>query len=293
MQVVHCGGISKAAEKLKLSKSTVSTQLKRFEQQLGVKLLSRTSRRISLTREGEYLLPRVESLLAEGERLIEQVEKKVSSPTGTVRMALTPDFGPLVLRACLPLVREQYPELNMIAKFSFDFEDLQDPAFDLAIRIGQVHDEDLIARPLGSFRRILVASPQFLSQYPINQPGDLAAVPCLRFSGSDHRGVWTLYHNTRQQNEQLDIESPISVQSFSLLADLAKQHQGVGYLPDFVVQHAIAIGELVQCLPNWSARPTPVFVVYRPGTERIQRVRSVIELVKQTVPKLLSGAAST
>ena len=147
-----------------------------LEQRLQVRLLARSSRRVTLTREGERLLPRVESILAEGERLVEDAHEETSAPSGVVRIAASPELGGLLVKHFLPLVVERNPKLRITMRLEYGFEDMQDPSIDLAFRISRVNDDRLVAKPLGEFRRILVASPEYLQRHPLERPGDLASV---------------------------------------------------------------------------------------------------------------------
>ncbi|MEM6818166.1 MAG: LysR family transcriptional regulator [Pseudomonadota bacterium] len=291
-EVARAGGITAAASNLEMAKSAVSKQLSQLEARLKVKLFARSSRRVSLTQEGERLLPRIESILAEGARLIEDAHQDTFRTAGTVRIAGTPDFGGLVARKFLPILLEQYPELTVTMRLDYGFEDLQDPAIDLAIRIGRVSDERLVAHRLGEFRRIVAASPAFAERNVLANPADLSSVNCLTFSGSSVSSEWTLEHRFEHQGaEQVSVQGNTAVRSFAALAGLAETGTGVCCVPEFVVRGAISQGRLVHCLPNWATRPTPVFLAYRFGADRIGRVRAVIDAAKKTIPTLLDSGA--
>ncbi|MDJ0917244.1 MAG: LysR family transcriptional regulator [Woeseiaceae bacterium] len=289
-EVARAGGITAAASNLEMAKSAVSKQLSRLEARLQVKLFARSSRRVSLTREGERLLPRIESILAEGGRLIEDAHEDTFRTAGTVRIAATPDFGGLVAREFLPVLLDQYPELAVTMRLDYGFEDLQDPAIDLAIRIGRVSDERLVAHRLGEFRRIVVASPEFAERNVLAQPKDLSSVNCLVFSGSSVSSEWTLEHRyERGDTEQIPVQGKTAVRGFAAIAGLAETGTGVCCVPEFVVGGAISEGRLVHCLPDWATRPTPVYLAYRFGADRIGRVRAVIDSAKAVIPTLLDS----
>ncbi len=289
-EVARAGGITAAADNLDMAKSAVSKQLSRLESRLNVKLLARSSRRVSLTREGERLLPRIESILAEGARLVEDAHEDSFRTAGTVRIAATPDFGGLVARRFLPTLVEQYPDLSVTMRLDYGFEDLQDPAIDLAVRIGRVTDDRLVVHQLGEFRRIVVASPAFLKQHPLKHPADLASVNCLPFSGRSVDSEWTLVHQRdKRRREQVAVRGNMAVRGFAVLASLAENGNGVGCVPEFVVAEAISDGRLIHCLPHWTSRPTPVYVAHRFGVDRIARVRAVIDLLRETIPSWLDS----
>jgi DNA-binding transcriptional LysR family regulator len=287
-EVVRAGGITAAAEKLGVAKSAVSKQLNQLEQRLQVKLLARSSRRVSLTPEGKRLLPRIESIIAEGERLVDDAHEEVVKPAGVVRIPASPEFGALVAQRFLPRLLRDYPDLTVMMKLGYGFEDLQDPSIDLAFRIGHVNDDRLVARPLGEFRRILVASPDFVEHNPLVKPADLESVNCLVFSANTNSTTWTLQHRQKPKHiEQVNVKGNIAVLGFTALLGVAQTGTGIAYVPDFITTRATGDGRLVHCLPEWASQSTPVFIAYRFGAERIGRVNAVIDASKQIVPGLL------
>lgn len=288
-EVVKAGGITAAAETLGTSKSTVSMQITRLETRLGVVLLTRTSRRIALTREGERILPRITSLLAETKHLLDDIQREASQPRGIVRIATTPAFGDRALRALGPKLREKYPDIKLIVKPTYDFDDLQDPSFDFAIRIGQINDENLVAIPLGSFRRQIVASPELATRLNLTTPAQLEHTECIAFSATKTQHTWTLTNvNTPSKTINVPIDANLAIRDFSTLLSLAKSGQGVAFLADFITKTDLKNGTLINCLPSWQSNPTKVMLAYRIGATRITRVKSVINLARETISQLLT-----
>lgn len=289
-EVVKAGGVTAAAETLGTSKSTVSMQISRLEARLGVTLLTRTSRRIALTREGARILPRVISLLAETEHLLDDVEREASQPRGIVRIATTPAFGDRAICVLGPKVREMYPDIKLIVKPTYDFDDLQDPSFDFAVRVGKINDENLVAIPLGSFHRQIVASPDLASRINRTDPTQLEHVDCLAFSANETQHIWQLINTANpSKTASVPIDANIAIRDFSTLLSLTKSDQGVGFLADFVTKTDLDNGHLVNCLPNWQSKPAEVMLAYRFGATRITRVKSVIDLARETIGQLLNS----
>lgn len=291
-EVARVGGITAAAGRLGMAKSAVSKQLSRLELRLGVKLIARSSRRVSLTREGERLLPRVESILAEGARLVEDAHEDTFRTAGTVRLAATPDFGGLVARRFLPTLTDQFPDLSVTMQLDYGFEDLQDPALDLAIRIGRVNDERLVVHPLGEFRRIVVASPDFVERNALADPTDLSSANCLIFSSGSVNTAWNLRRlDNSGVSQRIPVQGTIAVRSFAALASLAETGIGVCCVPEFVVAEALAQGRLVHCMKDWASGDSSVFIAHRFGVDRIARVKAVIDAAKETIPTYLESHA--
>jgi DNA-binding transcriptional LysR family regulator len=289
-EVVRAGGITAAAIKLGVSKSVVSKQLSRLEKQLQVQLLTRSSRRVKLTLEGERLLSRIESILAEGERLIEDAHDEVGHPRGVVRIAASPEFGGLVVKRFFPLLLDKYPELGVTMKLAYRFEDLQDPAIDLAFRISHVQDDRLVARQLGEFRRIIIASRDYIKQHKIKCPADLESANCLIFSGDSLNTTWTLQNKKDPQRlEHVNVKGNMSVLGFNALLGVVESGAGVANVPEFITERAIKSGRIVHCLRQWSSQPAPVFIAYRFGAERIARVSAVIDEARKVIPMLLKN----
>ncbi|WP_281560523.1 LysR family transcriptional regulator [Thalassomonas sp. RHCl1] len=287
-EIVRSGTITAAAQKLGMAKSAVSLQLNRLEQRLQVKLLERSARRLALTREGEQLLPQVESFLAEGLRLVEQAAGQKSTPSGMVRISATPDMGTLVMKQLLPVLRANYPDIHLVARLSIEREDLQDPAFDLAIRIGKNHDENLVVEPLGSFKRILVASPDFAEKYQLREVKQLQSCPCLGHSAASHEQSWTLFNGNKQQT--ITVNAHFSTLHFSTLMELAQQGLGICNMPDCLAREGVEKGLLVQVLPQWACAPVDVYLAYRFGSHKIHRVKAVIDTIKKEIPGIFHQA---
>ncbi|MCA9524151.1 MAG: LysR family transcriptional regulator [Myxococcales bacterium] len=290
-EVARSGGITAAAERLALSKSSVSKYITRLEERLGVKVLERSSRRVHLTPAGERLLPRVESIVADGQLLVEQALEELADPSGLVRVAATPEFGAIVAQRFFPSVVARYPALRLTMTSAYAMEDLQDPHYDFALRIGQVRDERLVARKMGSFRRIAVVSPSFAAEHPLSSPEELSALPCLIFSDRRNESTWTFVRRDDLDSSapiEVPVQGPLSVLNFTTILAMAERGLGVAYVPYFLAGESIERGRLIRCLAEHCSRPTPVFLAYRVGSERIRRVGVVLEMAREQLPRLIA-----
>ena len=287
-QVVRSGSITAAADAMDMAKSAVSKQLARLEERLQVKLLVRNARRLDLTPEGEHLLPMVESLIAETRRLVEVATDEISAPAGRVRLAASNEFGELMMATLLPELNRRYPEIEIAVKLGYSFDDLQDPSFDLAFRIGNINDDRLVSHELGRFHRVLVASPQLAGLDKLSDPWQLQDFNCMIFSSEDHQREWPLFQTGNpQQAVRIPVSGRLSALSFSALATAAQAAAGIAFVPDFVVRESIKRGELTRVLPDWRSADAPVFLAYRYGSHKIARIRTVIDLARSLVPDIL------
>jgi len=287
--VARLGGISVAAERLGMAKSGVSRHVAQLETHFGVRLLERSARTVRLTPFGEKLQDRIASILAEVDLLDDIAREESAGVTGRVSIAATPEFGGVVASTLFPMIGALHPELKLVMRTGYAFEDMQDPGTDIAFRVGTFKDDRLIARQLGAFRAWLVASPRFLRAHAVAAPEDLSRTPCLIFRGDWSATTWTLYGKGKQY--AVDVAGSIAVQNFTILLDLAVAGQGIAFLPEFMISDALKTGALVRCLPDYTSRPFPVFLTYRPGARRIARLGTVIDLAEQHVPGLLSKQA--
>jgi DNA-binding transcriptional LysR family regulator len=288
-QAARRRGITAAAEALGLPKSSVSKSIAALERRLSVKLLERNSRRVAPTREGEALLAQAESILAEVDRLVAHAQEEFVQPAGAVHVAATPEFGALLAERFVPTLLARYPRLRVALRLEYRHDDLLDPALDLAFRIGSVQAERLVARELGSFRRVLVASREYLRAHPIAKPEDLARVECLLFSDRELAAQWTLQSSraSKARECEVPVKGRLAVRGFTALLHAAQAGLGIARVPDFVAVPALAGGAVVRVLPQWAAPPSTVYLVHRFGAERVGRVRAAIETARELVPALL------
>lgn len=263
-------------------------RVSRLERRLGVKLLERNSRRVALTREGQRLLPRIDSLLEEAQLLVEESEQAVLVPGGSVRIAITPAVGGHILKHLVPRVRKTHPDMRLIFDPKYDFDDLQDPNFDFAIRVGQIKDENLVAKKVGSFRRVLIASPELMQENKPTRPSDLVHLPCLIFSAQVAQTDWHLESVLDSKlMEVISVQGHIATRNFSALIDLAAQGIGIASVPEFMVHEELADGRLVRCLPDWQSPSVDVMLAYRFGASRVARVGAALKETRKVITSLL------
>ncbi|MEM9630557.1 MAG: LysR family transcriptional regulator [Pseudomonadota bacterium] len=285
--VARLGGISAAADQLGMAKSGVSRHVAQLEQHFAVKLLERGARSVKLTPIGIRLDQRIRSILAEVDLLDDIAREESSGVSGQVNLATTPDFGSLVAAKLLPAVKERHPDLALVMRPTYTFEDMQDPGTDLAFRIGTFQDDRLVAKELGSFRCWLVASPRLAAECEVKSSRDLESLPCLTFRDDKPDTTWTLF--SPLEVTTIKVSGPFAARSFTVLFDLAVAGHGYAFLPEFMLDDALDCGALVRCLPEHVSRPYTVFLTYRPGVRRIARIDATATLAEELIPELLSN----
>ena len=282
--------VTAAGEALGMAKSAVSKQLNALEGALQVRLFERSSRRISLTGEGRQLLPGAESILAELDHFVIDAQQQVVQVRGTVRVAASPEFGAFLSERFLPLVLKRHAALQVAMSLAYGFDDLQDPGFDLAFRLGSMQDDRLVGRHLGDLPRVLVCSTGYARSTALESPADLARANVLLFSDRELAEEWTLQRAARSSRRHVvKVQGNLGVRGFEALAAAARAGLGVARVPSFVAQAGLADGSLVHVLPDWHSPSIPVYLAYRAGISRVSRVRAVLDAAMEDIPQLLSS----
>ena len=283
--VARLGGISAAADQLGMAKSGVSRHVSQLEAHLGVRLLERGARSVRLTPVGSKLDDRIRSILAEVDLLEDIAREESVGVSGQVTIAATPEFGGLVAQELFPELRARHPNLTLVMRPDYAFEDMQDPGTDLAFRVGTFKDDRLVANRLGGFSRWLVAAPELLVDHAPENPAALSDLPCLTFRGDRPGATWRFTKGPVE--ETVEVSGPIAVRSFGILLQLALAGQGFAYLPDFMLGESLKEGRLVRCLPDYASPINPVFLTFRPGARNVARIAAVIETAEELLPQLL------
>ena len=283
--VARLGGITAAADQLGMAKSGVSRHVAQLEAHFGVRLLERGARSVRLTPVGRKLDDRIRSILAEVDLLEDIAREESVGVSGQVTIAATPEFGGLIATELFPELRERHPNLTLVMRPDYAFEDMQDPGTDLAFRVGTFKDDRLVAIRLGGFARWLVAAPELLARHTPANPAALSELPCLTFRGDRPGATWRFTKG--QVEDTVEVSGPIAVRSFGVLLRLAVTGQGFGFLPDFMLGDSLEKQKLVRCLPDYASPINPVFLTFRPGARNVARIAAVVEAAEELVPQLL------
>jgi DNA-binding transcriptional LysR family regulator len=244
VSVVETGSFSAAAEVSGLTPSAVSKAITRMEDRLGVKLLERTTRRLALTQEGETMLTRGREILAAVEAAEAEVTANRGKPRGLVRLNTGTAFAKHRLAPVMSLFRELYPDIALEMSISDRRIDVIAEQVDVAIRTGPLGDSTLVARKIGSMRRVICASPDYLRRHGRPEvPADLMRHNCLLLQGFARLAQWPMRENGRQT--LLNVKGSVTCDSADLLLDLALNGVGIVRFGDFLAERAIAEGRLV------------------------------------------------
>ncbi|MGL4757675.1 MAG: LysR substrate-binding domain-containing protein [Aeromonadaceae bacterium] len=278
--VVEAGSFRQAADNLGIDNSVVSRGVKRLEQKLATQLLNRTTRRLTLTDEGEWFYRRAVTILSDMADAENQLLSRRQLPQGILRVDAA---TPFILHQLVPLIgefRRRYPAIELQLESSDGFINLLERRVDVAIRIGELADSSLRALPLGSSRLRILAAPAYLARCgtPV-LPADLAQHQLLGFSTSDNLNLWPLMG---EHGDRLPIQPQLKASSGETLRQLALAGEGLVCLSDFMTASDRASGALVEVLARSnSGASRPIHAVFYTDAQRDPRLRAWLDFLRE------------
>lgn len=247
-----------AADSLKMPISTLSRRINELEQQLGLRLLNRTTRKMELTEAGKIYFERCYHLVQEAAQIHYQLGEMFTQPKGLLRIATAAEFASLYLTPLLPEFCERYPDIEFEFQLSPEHIDLVKTPVDLALRIGELQDSHYIARKLTALSHQLYAAPSYLERHGTPQhPQDLLHHQCFPRVMSQRN--WWLHKDNEVQD--IPIQCRFKSSNLSLTKDLVLAGFGIMLVPEAVVQKELAEGKLVKILPDWFGDEQSVYAI--------------------------------
>jgi len=251
---------SQAAEQLNLVPSAVSRQISELEKQLGVRLLQRTTRSISLTDDGRRYLQKMD-VISQSVHELKNLNGDDDHVEDHIRLTAPPILGTPFLNGAIDSYLQQYPDVSLSTTLVNREINLIDEGYDLALRVGTLDDSNLVARMVGQFPLSIVASPAYIETHgqPIH-PKELVKHNCIinTLTQSPHR--WGFREGRR--NFSIKVDGRCDANDDTILQFMACSGLGVAYLPTIVIHNNIAKGELVPILKDFIPNPLPVSIVY-------------------------------
>lgn len=276
VKVADLGSLSEVARRLNLPKSTVSKRLAGLEARLGVQLVTRTTRRLSLTDAGRAYYERASRIVSDSELLEGEVIARTGEPHGRVRLAAPVGFGQAVLLSLSAEFLARHPAVSLEMAFLDRRVDLVAERFDMMIQYGEIADTSLVARHLTDYRRLLVASPAYLSGAPpLRTAGDVRDHHCILLNAD--RDHWTLV--TPEGELHLRVRSRLAIGNLLAVHRAALDGQGLAIMPDYVVAGDLAAGRLVEPLPDVGTPPVRASLLYARSPVQSVAVRRLIEFL--------------
>jgi DNA-binding transcriptional LysR family regulator len=289
--LARCGSFSRAAGELSLSTPAVSKRLAQLEARLGVQLLNRTTRRVSLTQEGEIYLQHARRILVDIEDMERLVSNAVAAPQGLLRINATQGFGRSHVAPLISRFVKAHPQVQVELQLTVNPPPLNEDAFDVCIRFGEPPDARVMARKLAPNRRLLCASPAYLARHGVPKtPHELTRHNCIGIrQGSDGYGVWRL--SAGKQTETVKVRGNLSTSDGEIAVNWALDGHGILMRAEWDIAKYLRSGRLRQVLDNWQTPPADIHVVYSQRHQLSARVRAFVDFLAQHFEKSSTRAA--
>lgn len=286
IRALDLGSISAAARSLDISPAVASQRLKKLEQQLGVRLLNRSTRRLHPTAEGQALLEEGRILVEDLGALTENLREAGSGVAGTLRVSMSATFGQRHIAPLLPRFLAVNPAVKLHVDFSDRWLDLVSEGFDLAIRIGTLGDSSLVTRKLGKDVRVLCASPGYLRRHGRPEsPEDLARHQCLLMHGRPgQQNIWRLRDAAGRQHA-VRVKGRIESNHGELLRDAAIAGLGIAMHSTWFISDDLESGRLEPVLPEYALAESGIYAVMPQRHLVPPRVRSFVEFLSDELAK--------
>jgi DNA-binding transcriptional LysR family regulator len=279
--VVESGSFTAAAEKLGLTKAMVSQHVSRLEKELGIGLLTRTTRKVTPTEAGAAFYADCAQVLQELEAAIARVGGGSEVPSGTLRLTTTEDYGAAVVVPALAGFMHRFPAVRIEFIATDQVVDLVAGRFDLAIRTGWLRDSSLRAAKLGGFDQVVAAAPAYLKKIGTpKRPEDLTKHRWITLTLLRSALTWT-FSAKDGRTQTVRISSTVSTNSTASLRAFMREGVGVSILPQYMLDADLRAGRLVRLLPGWSLPQGGVHAVYPNARYTSAKVRAFLDFFRE------------
>lgn len=277
-RVVEAKGFSAAARRLNLSKSAVSKHVTRLEKSLGVRLLNRSTRCVSLTEIGREFYERCADILAAAEQAELAATRMQAEPRGTLRVTSPVAFGIACLAALLPDFLRARPGLAVDLTLTNRAINLVDEGYDLSVVIAQELQPGVVARRVAAIRRTLCAAPAYIAERGMpGTPDDLHDHNCVVYTGDAQQRKWCLHDG--RGTTSVTVAGNFLANNFAVLHQSVLRGVGVGLLPDFLAAPDVRRGALVKVLPEFEPDEAALYCVYTANRHVPPKVRAFVDFL--------------
>ncbi|MGN8001091.1 LysR family transcriptional regulator [Sphingomonas sp. 22176] len=273
---------SRAAEQLGVSSSALSQLIRGLEERLGIRLLHRTTRSVSLTEAGAALLADVAPAIDSLAGALEQARTAARQPTGTVRLHCFHAAADRFVVPILPTLARTFPDITLDLTIDDTVVDLVGSGYDAGIRIGEVIERDMVAVRLGGdIRQLAVAAPAYLAEHGVPQtPKDLLQHRCIRWRWPGQPGPYAWEFFEKGHWFSVAVEGPLITSSRAVMMDAALAGVGIAFLKEESVLGAFARGQLVPLLTGWSIPFPGYYLCYPQQRQMAPALRAVIDTIR-------------
>ena len=286
LRVAELQSFSKAAEVLGVSTAAVSATVKRLEASLAIRLFERTTRKVRLTSEGQFLMQQYQGVMDLLDQAHDQVQQTRDRVSGTIAIGAPADLARTLVSDWITLFQHQNPDIRIDLRVTDQLSNLHQEPIDVAIRYGEPNDSTLISRPLLNSRRVLCASPEYLQkQGEPRGPRDLMSHNCLcyRLSGSEDNR-WAFFQ--QGQEYLVQVKGNLVVDDTSLARQWALAGEGLVYKSELDVYVDLQQGRLVHLLRSFEGQPSPLYLVYPGAVNLPLRSRMLVDFLLAQVSRI-------
>lgn len=284
LRVAELGSFTRAADELDISRALASQQIAWLERSLGVKLLNRTTRKVSLTSDGAEYVDRAGRALNDLRQADESLARSRERPQGRLRVDVPVAVGRHLLIPALPEFQRRYPDVQLDVQLNDRVVDLATERVDIAVRFGPIGEPNLVARRIGLARMITCASPEYLAELGIpRRIEDLASHRCIGYTTQQSGRVreWNFRHGGRSLRERVSCQ--VTFNSAEAVLGAALAGAGVAQVADLLVVRHLASGRLQSVLVDYAADFAPVSIVYPKG----KRVSAAVKVFSEFMLSLM------
>lgn len=288
--LVKLGSLAATAREMNLTPPAVTKRLAQLEERLGVRLLNRTTRRISLTNEGEVYFANAQRILGDIAEMERLVSSSRAAPKGLLRVNAPLGFGRSYIGPAISLFTKAYPEVEVQLHLTDRPVSLPDEAIDVAIRFGDIPDSRLIAKKIAPNRRLLCASPAYLKAHGRPEiPADLARHACIVLRQNESAyGVWRLAKG-KQQGEAVKVHGKLSTNDGEVALNWALDGHGILMRAEWDLAKYLRTGRLEQVLADYETPPADVYAVYLERLNLSAKVSYFIEYLRDYLGRHADG----
>jgi LysR family transcriptional regulator, regulator for bpeEF and oprC len=284
VRVVELGGFTKAADSLQLPKTTVSDLVQSLEKHLGVRLLQRTTRRVTVTQDGAAFYERCSHILADLDEAEASVMQARVAPKGRLRVDMPGALARLFIIPQLPQFLVRYPDLRLELGMGLRPTDLLEEGIDCVVRFGIQPDSSLVARRVGTMTSVCCASPTYLREHGTpRRPEDLSTHRCVNYVSNRTGRILDWEFARDGQKVGLTLDGVLAVNDHDAYVVAGLMSFGIVKVANYVARPYLESGQLTQVLTDWTAEQFPISVMYPQSRHLSAKVRIFVDWVSEVV----------
>jgi DNA-binding transcriptional LysR family regulator len=288
VRVVEAGSFSAVAKESGSTQSAVSKQVAALENHLGAKLLSRTTRALTVTAEGQVFFEQAQHVVTSAQQAESSVRKGTKAVQGLLRIGAGVGFGRFVLFPVVQAFMEKYPDVEVDLQLSDTFVDVVAQGLDVVVRVGNLQDSSLLAQSLGFAQRNVVASRELAaklnkaSRMP-QTPQDLQHHNCIVYTGLSITSTWSFVAEDAATTHDVKISGRLRTNSSETVREAVLAGLGIGFMPSWYFQEELKQGEVIRLLPRFTPHRLPISAVYPASRKHSARVAAFIAFAQKAL----------